>query len=555
MSIFTKKPADNSLNPYSRSLLYDLIFLTSVTLALHAYFITGLGFYSDDWLFLGILSNSDDQSFTGLVQTFFREEPLVRARPVQVIQIAALYWLFEMKPLGYHLANTFVLVATTALFYSSLKQINLPRYIAVGTPLIYALLPHYSTTHLWIATFCTNVSMAFFFLNFYSNLRYISPDTSNKRFWLSVSAISLAASILAYETAAPLFVLTILATYYQARKNQSSASGISKILLITNLILFCACLLFKTLVSERTGGFVESYTSYIFHTTKSVLVNDYLTYGARLYKIIHKVVTVYYNGNILLVTAIVYVSIFIYMMLITKITYHVKIWAIFIAVGIIVYFAGYAAFLASAQIQISPTGLSNRVTMAAAVGIAICFIGAIGFVCSFIPSQRLSQVLFALAVSSICACGYAINCTVASFFSSSYQAQLAILDSLYATIPVPKPGSTLILDGVCPYNGPAPVFECYWDIRGALQVHYRNQNIKADVRAAKLIYNEDGLTTTIYGENKFYPFSKNLIIYNNNTNKYYILHSSKAADLYFSSAAADMSSCPRGQEGYGATIF
>jgi hypothetical protein len=44
----------------------------------------------------------------------------------------------------------------------------------------------------------------------------------------------------------------------------------------------------------------------------------------------------------------------------------------------------------------------------------------------------------------------------------------------------------VILDGICQYVGPGSVFENCWDLAGALQVEYSEQNIQADVVTLKL---------------------------------------------------------------------
>jgi len=58
--------------------------------------------------------------------------------------------------------------------------------------------------------------------------------------------------------------------------------------------------------------------------------------------------------------------------------------------------------------------------------------------------------------------------------------------------------STVILDGICQYVEPARVFENCWDLAGALQVEYSEQNIQADVVTRKLKAADDGIETFVY---------------------------------------------------------
>ncbi|GAB2460715.1 hypothetical protein GCM10011375_11330 [Hymenobacter qilianensis] len=156
----------------------------------------------------------------------------------------------------------------------------------------------------------------------------------------------------------------------------------------------------------------------------------------------------------------------------------------------------------------------------------------------------------------MCGSGYIANYAISTFFSRSYISQLKILDSLQRRGPELTTKNTLILDGICPYVGPAPIFDCEWDLAGALQKIYKNTYIKADVRTNRLSYNEKGLTTITYGKKNFYAYNQYLIIYNNQTEKYFILKNFEDAKAYFTTnLSSDISTCAEGREGYGVNIF
>jgi hypothetical protein len=103
-------------------------------------YVTRLGFYSDDWAFLGVLSTSD-QSFTGLWERQYEFNVSLRMRPTQVIYNAMLYMLFGLAPLGYHIVNIVVLATMTVLLYMVLRELGFSRPMAVAIPALYALLP------------------------------------------------------------------------------------------------------------------------------------------------------------------------------------------------------------------------------------------------------------------------------------------------------------------------------------------------------------------------------------------------------------------------------
>jgi hypothetical protein len=158
-------------------------------------------------------------------------------------------------------------------------------------------------------------------------------------------------------------------------------------------------------------------------------------------------------------------------------------------------------------------------------------------------------------VALLCTSGYIIKCTIASYLSRSYVLQLKALDSVFSSFRVFNSKDILILDGLCPYEGPAPVFECYWDITGAVQTYYGDTAIKADVRTKRLKYNAKGIVTEVYGEKKVYPFNENLVVYNLRDKKQYRLINFEVANKYFLQNPINTEECAQGEPGYGATIF
>src|SRR5438552_4082201 len=142
------RPASSARNGLRDSLFLSVILGLSVVL-----YAGRLGFYADDWKFLETLTFSTDQSLPGLFRTFYTESETVWMRPVQAIEQAILYWFFGLRPLGYHLVNSTVLLSGVLLFYWVLRELNCERWLALSLPAVYGLLPHYSTDRVWMATF------------------------------------------------------------------------------------------------------------------------------------------------------------------------------------------------------------------------------------------------------------------------------------------------------------------------------------------------------------------------------------------------------------------
>lgn len=554
-TIENSKNALTEVETHSR----DVLFLVGVVLMMQAYFVRKLGFYSDDWFFLYNLDNAKSHSIGGLMQSLLHYNSFV-VRPIQALQLSVLYWLFGTKPFGYHVVNTLIFTLTIVLFHLALTKLKVPRIIAVGIPLVYALLPHYSTTHFWVASFCANLSTCFYFLNLYAGLCYIKSDINawQRKTWLFICLASVLICVLTYEIILPLFFLSILTFWFEQRKSTAWQfdSGRRKIdaLLIGNVLLLIAGIAFKLLVSERAGGIKGSYISHVLMVFRVVLVNDYWMYGLKLPLIMWKIVGAYYNPQLFSMGAMLFVVVFLYFYRLNAELLKPSGWIKLIAVGVIIYFAGYAVFLTTRNFQVTSTGLSNRIVVVAAIGIAICYVAAAGLLCTLIKKREIQNIMFSLIIAALVFCGYVINGTISVFYEAAYSKQLAVLDNIYANTSGFTKHTTLILDGVCPYLGPVPIFDCHWDLSGALSLHYKLP-IKADVRTNRLSYDKTGIRTIVYGETKLYPYSKDLLVYNYKTKKSWVLSSFKEATFYFLTLSPGLGECPVGLEGVGLKIF
>ncbi|MBD2721501.1 hypothetical protein [Hymenobacter armeniacus] len=538
----------------------DLIFLAVMVVALQGYFVQSLGFYSDDWWVLSTIAGAKGQGLATIIYYAFHNNGFI-VRPVQWLDFAVLYWLFGDDPLGYHISNALILIAGTLLFYLTLMRLKVPRAVAVALPLVYAMLPHYSTTRFWLASYCANISIVFLLLNLYAGLRYIRAAENARRWnvWLAISGFSVLVCALAYEVALPIFIVNFYILYriqarQEALRGDSSSSPLSA-LLFCNGLLLVASIAYKFLLSERTGGFTDSYFGHMAQVFRAALVNDFWTYGVKQPVIVWKIVRDYNSPRLFVIGAILFAAIFYYLLKISAVTIKSIDWLKVIGVGVIVYFGGYAAFLVTSNFQISAAGISNRITVAAAIGVAICFVGGTGLLCALIKSTKLRRVAFSLVLAGVACSGYIINCTISHFYSQSYVQQRAVLEKIYAIVPRLDHGSTVLLDGQCPYTGPVPVFDCDWDLSGALSMHYKD-TVKADVRTRRMTYNAQGVSTFVYsGPQCLYPYSPKLMVYNAEKNRLYYLTDLKAATQYFTSISPKLEDCANVFEGEGIRIF
>ena len=224
------------------------------------------------------------------------------------------------------------------------------------------------------------------------------------------------------------------------------------------------------------------------------------------------------------------------------------------AAGILVFGLGYAIFLTNYNVQFTPAGIANRSAIAAALGAAMCIVGCIGGLVTPLSARRLRRVAFAVLVALFASSGFLIVNVIAERWIAAYDTEERVLTRIRQRFPTLPPHSTLLLDGICPYAGPAIVFESNWDLAGALQVFYHDATLVADVVTPRLTVGDDAVTTTIYQQRTKYRFGPGLFVYHAGTDVVQPLTDAAKARAYFATSTMGRS-CPAGKEGVGVDLF
>jgi hypothetical protein len=532
-----------------RTALQDCLFLTIIVLLSFILYIQDLGFHQDDWNFLEVFSNSSDQSVLGLFRSVYIAQPWARMRPVQLFNLAWQYHFFGLYPLGYQIINATVLTATVLLFYLTLRELDKSRLLTLCLPLVYALLPHYSTDRFWIAAFQATLSMALYFLSFYSDLRALRARSAYFWSWKLVGILSLLCSILAYEVTSPLFLLNMLLVFYHAMKVNGLVPGRQviranmAISLIINLLALILVTGFKVLVAPHIG--MES--GIIPHAVKLAKGVMASIIGAYQPRVVWWILRHQPNGTILAIGVVIGLIIFGYL-------YHVvnrtekkwpsqAQWIRLTALGLVIYGLSYTIFLINDTLPGS--GEDNRIAIAAAGGLAVSFVGGWGCVTTLLPWDLIRKRIFCLLVALLCMCGFLVINTVASFWVTAYRREQEILTSLRHQFPILPAGSTLIIDGVCLRVGTVTVFKYAWDLSAALKVFYRDPSLQADLVSPRMRVEEDGLSSVIHDEIYHYLYHEKPLIYHVGYNMTYQLTDAETARDYFQNFNPDhRNKCP-----------
>jgi hypothetical protein len=548
----------------------DGVCIAGVVLLSLVWYVPRLGFYSDDWAFLGLYATSADQTLRGLYDASYSAQHAMR--PVQLWMCALLYRVFGLAPLGYHLVNAVLVVANALLVYAIACELRLPRTVAVSLALTYGLLPNYSTDRYWYVAFAITLSVTAGLAAIYALLRawHAWP-------WYVVAVCALLVSALAYEVMLPLLIAVpfVLVPWRLWRERQTmtrrQAVVYALVLVAVNGAVLGGIAAFKLRTTVRLGaqqgiskqvGDIARHAirvdvergDYGLNVANAVRVH-FVEYGIQLPANARTLARGAPRG-VLVLTALASLTVLVYVLVVAQSTPwpRASCWALVLAAGLVVFGLGYAIFVTNYNVQFTPTGIANRTAIAAALGAAACLVGAIGLAATLVPSQGVRVTVFATAIALVTGSGFLIVNVTAEQWTTAYVQERAVLSGIRNRFPALPPRSTLLLEGVCPYVGPAIVFEANWDLAGALQAMYRDPTIAANVVTPRITVTDAGVIATLYRQPTTYPYSASLLAYDARTGVVQALPDAATAAAWLS-RSLETTRCPTGREGLGVEPF
>ena len=490
----------------------ELMVLTVVALLSLVPYVSRVGFYSDDWALLGRLLNSTDQTLSGTFTAVNDFHMKLRVRPTQLAYQALLVKTFGRNPLGYHVINAIVITSLPILLCLILRQLGAPATVAVAVPAIYVLLPNYSTDRFWIAAFAYGLSTALLLLGAYAFLR--AADSQRFWSWISLAWLALTGALLGMEVVLPVALAIPLAVWW--RLQQVSQQGLREfgrepralLLLCSPWFLAAGVILFKFRGVESS---IAMEPFYIVRLAVGSLATNFGSYGLALP---HTVLACSHvlSWSAAVVAAVLAVVIFSWLVSAAAPPDSPRFWTRLVLAGGGVFALGLAIFAITPQITYWSTGIANRVWITASLGVALVLVGLSGLLVSRL-SDRLRRWIFAGVITVVCVSDFLVNTALSTYWVAAWPRQLAVLNDIRKALPEIPPGTTVILHGVCPYLGPAPVFESPWDLTGALQVGYRDPTLQGDVTTGHFSIGQDAISTRIYDISKSYHYGPDLLLF------------------------------------------
>jgi hypothetical protein len=512
-----------------------LLLLLVVSLALAAGR-SGLGFYGDDWLVLKTFAFATDGSFVGIARTMY-EWDFVQMRPGQVLYFAALFRLFGLDPLGYHVVNAAMLVGASLLFYLALRRLGLGRSLSVAVPLVYSVLPHYSTDRVWFAAFQAPLSMVLYFVSLNAGLASLRGGQWTSAAWQAASAVALIASGLCYELTVPLFLLNPVLVAWAARRQEGEtrARVVASRRAVVNGAITLAALMalvsFKLVTATRLarGSVVERFVGV---AKEAAWINGWYYGLAAPVTFVNALRSS--TVGVLLDAGVIAALTAWYLARIPARSdeqHATRSEALAcIVVGAVVLVLGHAIIATGADVTLSATGRDNRVAMAGAAGVALCYVGLVAWLTSRLATWRRGW--FAALIAGGALGAFVVDAHLRAWWVTSYRLEREIVAAIRDRLPSIPPNAAVVLDGACHTIGVGLSFHSQYDLAGALALAYGDTTVRADVVSPSLSVRRDGLHTEKYGEDSRYPYDS-VILFNFLDRTAHRLADSAAARAYF----------------------
>jgi hypothetical protein len=516
----------------------DLLLLVLVSGLALAAGRSGLGFYGDDWLVLKTFAFVNDGSLAGLARAMYAWD-FVQMRPGQVLYFAALFRLFGLHPLGYHVVNAAMLVGASLLFYLALRRLGLGRGISVAVPLLYSVLPHYSTDRVWFAAFQAPLSMVLYFASLNAGLASLRGSRWTSVAWQMASVLALVASGLCYELTVPLFLLNPVLIGWAARSHDRemptrAAPRRAVVNGAMTLAALAALVSFKLVTATRLahGSVIERFVGV---AKEAAWINGWY-YGLAAPVTFVNALRSSTLGVVLAAGVVALLAAWYLARIPAPPDDHDSTrWepAACIVAGVVVLVLGHAIIASGADVTLSATGRDNRVAIAGAAGVALCYVGLAAWLTSRLAWTRgWRRGWFAALVAGAAFGAFVVDAQLRSWWVASYRLEREIIAAIRERLPSIPPNTAVVLDGACHTVGVGLSFHSQYDLAGALALAYGDTTVRADVVSPSLTVRRDGLHTEKYDEDSRYPYGS-VIVFNFLDRTAHHLADSAAARAYF----------------------
>lgn len=482
--------------------ILPLIGLVAVELFCFLPVLKHVGFYLDDWVMLNYLSIAPD-GFFDAATFYFGIDPRVVNRPLEVVHFIAMFKMFGVKPLGYHVFNVVLEVISAWLLYlslSSLSKHSLSSFIATA---IFVLYPSHNITHYWVVSSAVTLSLALYLGSLYLCVLAASEQRS---YLYYLSAVLYCLSNFNYEVFMPFVSINILVVWYLLWKKGQPGRLVKEGFLVWGLNVFAiaALLVYLKAIMPLLGVawmHKVSFDPSLMFRTLSTGIELNLPHIAFAY--FSQNVSNKLNGGLQLHELI-------YLLLQSTVFFGISISLLFgnrseticdnklksedsgppatpsflIAIGCLCVVVSYLIFGLNEEYMPVFNTIVNRVNTGASIGLAFIICGFGMFfekLCKTIIYLKTAQAAL-LIVGTSAVCFFTLtNWALSMPFIISWQLQSQIMNAVKSKKSQFANAKAILLCNAPRYACEAPVFDGVWDFQSMVRLVLARENIDAGV--------------------------------------------------------------------------
>ncbi len=464
-----------------------------------------VGFYLDDWTTLCTLKFGP-QSLPAMMANYFFVDPKVIIRPVEVLQFALLFKLFALKPLGYHIFNGILEIASAWLLYLCLFTYNRDRTLALAAAILLLLLPLHDSTHYWVLASSCTLSLAFYLLSLYITLIARARPT-----YYLLAALAFAVSIFSYESFLPLCLLNCA---FVLQQQESTDRKVLRNFLTVSLGYFlCIAALWvyqRVLVPHIGVGWIHDAHFDPKQIVQTVLQGVALLSPGKSIPFFAKLIASYTHA----ITSAQKISL-IAAGLLSGVTFYIfsqrepvrieqsqnatglsnigskgeslghavppRQNLSLILLGAAIILISYSIFGLNPEYTPTFSTLVNRINMGAAIGVAIIIAALFKIILNSMKDDKTAAVCGSLALGVLIVPLFLANWSMSGPWLLSWQTQQRIFKTI-AEKQNTLPANDSIILANCPrYVDWAPVFDGVWDFQSLVRIVRNDSKAKGGV--------------------------------------------------------------------------
>lgn len=450
--------------------------LTAVAAALYGPNVIHGGFLSDAWSNRATYALAPEPGFFEGISRYMAESNMA-VRPLLAVYLSALNAVLGGHMgmwLGWLVATN---VAMCLFLYLLLRRLTLAAIDAAAVSVLVLIFPAVGSVRLWAAMVASPVTIILATLGFLLALAaFESRGRRSSVFLHCVSLLFFVASLLLYELALPLMLLSVL--LYRIRVPWRPV--------ISRWLVDCAVLVTLALLLKPSSnsGFAQSTDGMVHHAREI-----YSQARILLATVVLPFTTAHWY--ILLLIALVPISGALVYHLLPSHTETKRVlrrWLLVMLAGAVVVVAGYAAFIPGIDYYIPlGAGIANRVNAVPAIGWILLIYGGARLIGSLafreMPRGRLLARSLAIIGCALLAVGWVKSLkTEANFFTAAFEEDERVLYVIQGAIPHPRPSGTIWTFGQPLEISPGiPIFGNTWDMTSAVQLQYDDPTLASYV--------------------------------------------------------------------------